>query len=63
MIAERHNYALQRTGHDAVVGNHCVPCAGSLSLVVRSHEPRLPRHNRWPVPCRGAARIGCFSAC
>jgi hypothetical protein len=26
------NHALQRTRHDAVVGNRCVPCAGSLSL-------------------------------
>jgi hypothetical protein len=28
----RPNHALQRTRHDAVVGNRCVPCAGSLSL-------------------------------
>lgn len=60
MIAERPNYALQRTGHDAVVGNHCV---ASLSLVVRSHEPRLPLHNLWPIPCRAAARFGCSSSC
>ena len=26
------NHALQRTRHDAVVCNPCVPCAGSLSL-------------------------------
>jgi hypothetical protein len=26
------NHALQRTRPDAVVCNHCVPCAGSLSL-------------------------------
>jgi hypothetical protein len=26
------NHALQRTRHDAVVGNRCVPRAGSLSL-------------------------------
>jgi hypothetical protein len=26
------NHALQRTRHDAVVCNRCVPCAGSLSL-------------------------------
>jgi hypothetical protein len=30
--SQRPNHALQRTRHGVAVGNHCVPCAGSLSL-------------------------------
>ena len=32
------NHALQRTRHGVVVCNPCVPCAGSLSLVVRLYR-------------------------
>lgn len=36
------NHALQRARPDTLVGNRRVPCAGSLSLVVRRH-PHVPR--------------------